>query len=695
MEMSAGFDAAALLAVPATSLGLVGDSLSRGVKSVRGKVVAVDFESFYDSKSKYSLRNLDNYSYIYHPRFDAYLVSIVSDAGEVFVGRPADFDWGSLEGAVVAMHNAGFDGLVLRRLQELGIAAGFNCEIVDTADMVSFYQRPRSLKDAVKSFYGVELSKAVRSNMDGKTFAEAIAAGGLGDLLDYAASDAVWTLKLWLDQGPGWPRIERMISRCNREAGWKGIAIHRGRVEAGLATLKRVRDTAASKLPWTNTEDPRDARAAGSLPAMAAYARSVGIEPPPSFKKDDPAMMAWVEKHGPEHEFIGARLEHAAAVPHIARLESMLVSADSEDIVRFGLKYFGAHTGRASGASDSDAKVNMLNIPKDPKKTFGVDLRGMFVPRRGHVFGIADFAQIEARIVQWLAGNTEFLSLIEIEGNIYQAAAKAMGWFPGDGTDLKKKDPLLYALSKACTLGLGFNMGPAKFLLTCEKQGVQLAPVPKSEWNISRREAFILRNQAGIDYKDPAQEHAVSVFLGADAVVQKWRRANPAVADREHGLWARLQAMITQAAESRVDVYPIQLPSGRCKYYYEPRIRAQPKLVIDPETGEESTKVERRIFASVAEGKPAIPLHGGVITENLVQSIARDIMYWGAMDIVEATGWFFVFNAYDEVIFEIPEAEAGIAEAEITKHLCRGSALSWAQGLPLGVECVISDRYLK
>ena len=80
---------------------------------------AVDFETYYDSN--YSLKNLNTWTYVFDKeKFDAYLVSI-HNANETWVGHPKDYDWSKLDGDLLIIHNASFDGLVIKRLQQDGI----------------------------------------------------------------------------------------------------------------------------------------------------------------------------------------------------------------------------------------------------------------------------------------------------------------------------------------------------------------------------------------------------------------------------------------------------------------------------------------------------------------------------------------------------------------------------------------------
>lgn len=821
--------------------------------SMKGSVVAVDYETFYDSAAKYSLRNMDPYSYVHDPRFDAYLVSIVSDLGEEYVGNPRGFDWASISGKQWLAHNAAFDGMVTNRLVELGIIPDVKREWLDTADLVSYLCVPRSLKDACRELLGLEISKKARSDMDGKKEAD-LTALQRHDLLNYAADDSRLCLRLWQEYGAQWPEIERKVSKANREAGWLGVHCDRAGIMDGLRTLKAIQAEAARGLPWYNPSLPltdKNNRKPGSRPAFLMHAISLGLPVPTSIKKDDPGMLAWVAKYGKDHPFIQARLTYASVTPHIARLESMLELMDKNDVLRFSGLYFGAHcltgdhevltrdgwvplekwqggdimqwrpnhttdflpatansfaneedymveidspwirirmtqghtvptfrhdklvprkannillrgrgatllyhhdgllkddgslccsdgylkpeyfrkapadpvvycpstetgyflvryrgaisvtgnTGRSSGGHDSSdegggARWNFYNQSKGDRKTgltHGVNMRGLVTARPGKVFGIWDFSQIEPRVAHWLAGNTEFLTLVEKE-DMYQATAKMLGWYPKDRNDLKHEDPKTRDLSKACSIGQTYQMSGAKFALTCEKMGIPLTPLPESEWDLDRRAKFLLRNSANLDWEDPAQAHKVGVFLTADRIVQQWRRSNPKVC----ALWPALQGELEEAAHRQEPVHMFELPSGRPKPYYNPHFRSHFKIMKDAESGDEATVAENRLMASVIKGMQATPQYGGLLVENLVQATARDIMFWGAMDIIDTKPqWDYIGNVYDEVVFELPEDDAAEAEKLIPYCLCRGSSSSWTKGLPLAVDGGIRLRYEK
>jgi DNA polymerase len=129
---------------------------------------------------------------------------------------------------------------------------------------------------------------------------------------------------------------------------------------------------------------------------------------------------------------------------------------DSNGILSYEIKYFGAHTGRFSGSGG----FNIQNMPREPLK--GVHLRNMILPRPGKKIVHIDLSQIEARILLWFAGDKEALTRIGNGEHIYEVHAReTMGW---TGGPLKKENPKLYSLAKARVLGAGYQCGGPRFV---------------------------------------------------------------------------------------------------------------------------------------------------------------------------------------------------------------------------------------
>jgi hypothetical protein len=694
------------------------------------QAVALDFESFYDSKAGYSLAKMSPQSYCADDRFDAYLVAIcgweitddavfaldwedgkevtrniagsmyrkLPDGRQLYVGRPESFkDWDNLRGRVLIAHNAAFDSVVTDELAMRGLIPSWllGAEWKCTADLCAYLMVPRNLKGAMKELYGKEISKAVRTAMDGRHDYE-LSGEDRKALVEYGGSDAVECHDIWLDFGGQWPELERAISDQKRNATKRGILVDADYARESLKELKRYQADVVCEVPW------HPERPVGSLPALRQAVIELGIDPPKSFKKDDPGFLDWQKEHD-NIPFIHARQKAVAINAHAARVEGILGSLDSKGLSHPAFLYFGAHTGRDSGkSSTSGVNTNMLNMPRKPvlqgeEQVFGgkgVDIRGMYIARPGRKFVVFDYAQVEARFSLWLVDDQHMMDAIRDEGNLYGAAAVMMGWCKPHA-NIKKNDPDLYRLAKCATLGLGYGMGAAKFVESCKSQGLELPSIPVEQWpEFDRRLQFIIRNVAKIK-GDPFSEKnqaKVGQLIRALQVVTDWRTANSRIVAK----WKEYETVFRQRIAAGKDTVAFRLPSGRVKRYFNPHLCKEETVEVD-ENGIERPSYRVAIRATTVKGNPASFFTGGNIMENIVQASCRDIMAYSAVEIERKhPTWKYVFSVYDEIVFEVPEEEAAEAEVEVPRIMTKGDYIrEWTEGLMLEVEGDVCDKYHK
>lgn len=236
-------------------------------------------------------------------------------------------------------------------------------------------------------------------------------------------------------------------------------------------------------------------------------------------------------------------------------------------------------------------------------------------------------------------------------------------------------------------------MGAAKFIDSCRAQGLDFPALPREEWPSLDDNLFYLRNIAEIpDPKNPRYEHRVGQVFKARQIVGDWRRANAKIVDQ----WRKYHDAMYMAAAAKKDKFVIQFRSGRRKIYFSPRIVREVKTQYD-EKGVAHPRVTEALQAVTVLGKPAKFFTGGNIMENVVQGTCRDLMNFAAVEIEEKhPTWRFVLSVYDEVVFEVPDAETAEAEKAIPEIMCRGDYIrDWTEGLPLEVEGCVSDRYVK
>jgi len=79
-----------------------------------------------------------------------------------------------------------------------------------------------------------------------------------------------------------------------------------------------------------------------------------------------------------------------------------------------------------------------------------------------------------------------------------------------------------------------------------------------------------------------------------------------------------------------------------------------------------------------------------LITENVVQALARDLMV-DAMMRLESNGYPIVFSVHDEVVCEVAERYGSPEEFEALMT----QVPTWAEGIPVGVEGNVIYRYAK
>ena len=595
------------------------------------RCLAVDFESYYDSEV--SLTTMSTYEYLHDPKFDAYLVSFVNDEIE-WVGDPKKADWDLCHDRWLVMHNASFDSAVFERLQELGVIPasvrpkGFLC----TADMAAYLRCKRALAAAARILLGVTVSKAVRSDMKGKTYQDAVAAGMEQELLQYGKDDSVLCWDLYKKCRDLWPLHEQETSRIMREGAAYGIQVDVASMEEGIARLGQIRDEALARMPWAASHDDKPMSAA----RIRKQGREDGIPVPASLAVTSPDAIAWIKKYGETVPWVKAVGEYRSVNALYKKMLNLRAGVDKAGIFHFNVRYFGAQTGRSSGGSsyDSGAKVNMLNLPR--VDMFGVNMRGLFVARPGHILMAPDLAQIEARFLLWAVGDTELIDLVRKEGNLYQGYAKKQGWYTG--SDIKKDDRPLYDRTKATVLSLGYGSGWRKF-------------------------QSMAATRYGVEFTDEE----------AQRVVSEYRRDNPKVT----AFWADQHAWLRLSARHNDDTHEVALPSGRDLIYYEPRFVRGGDIQAYPVRGVNPRK-----------------LYGGLITENFCQAGTRDILCDARIAIAaDDKDNRVLLDVYDELLIEIPLDGAEQRAEHIAKLMVSSSP--WAEGCPIECEYALVDSYMK
>jgi len=132
------------------------------------------------------------------------------------------------------------------------------------------------------------------------------------------------------------------------------------------------------------------------------------------------------------------------------------------------------------------------------------------------------------------------------------------------------------------------------------------------------------------------------------------------------------------------------LPNGRRLWYFNPMVN---KVSFQWPSGDWAEKDQLSYMGRDNKRGGAwgrVTTYGGMLTENVVQAIARDLMA-EAMIRVENKGYSIVLTVHDEIISEDDPNHGSMAEFETEMAIVP----PWAQGCPIAVEGGEITRYQK
>jgi DNA polymerase len=380
-------------------------------------------------------------------------------------------------------------------------------------------------------------------------------------------------------------------------------------------------------------------------------------------------------------------LRAGAGRSSVAKLETMKVTACTDGRVRGMSLYHGAGTGRWTGrliqphnfprgeVDNIESYIpfvlsrdyDVIDLMQPPIIVVMSMLRSMLTAGPGNELMVADFSAIEARALNWLARQDDMVALFqkydaatpEDKPNFdpYRVNAARLYNIP---LDQVQKFPHRHT-GKFQELGCGFGMG-AKKAVDAGKEIYQLEMTPE------------FAKEVVTSYRETHQH-----------VVDYWYRCNAAAIEAVQKPGAAITVNGNVKFVKAGAYLYIILPSGRPLAYPAPR-------VVEAETpwGEMRDAVEFSGVHPITRQWTRMRLYGGLIVENIVQAVARDLLAEGKLRL-EAAGYTPILSVHDEAISEVPVGFGTVAEFEAIL-----SALpDWATGLPVAAEGWRGHRYRK
>lgn len=361
-----------------------------------------------------------------------------------------------------------------------------------------------------------------------------------------------------------------------------------------------------------------------------------------------------------------------------AKYESMRNHACPDWRVRGGLLYHGATTGRWSGSGvqpHNFAKGTLKGVEmsalwevlKQGDRAAITDqygtvmgalshaLRGAIIPTPGHQLFVADYASIEARVLLWLADDEPHLEMFRQGADMYLVMAEKIYGH----RCTKDAHPKERQVGKTAVLGLGYQMGAAKFQGTCEKQANVLITEGEAQTTVDAyRQEFWKVKALWSDY----ESGAIEAVLGDTNTTG-------------HVSWYMDGQFLC-----------CELPSKRLLRYPFPQVKDR----MTP-WGEMRSGLSYMGVDSYSRQWKHQASYGGMLVENVTQAVARDVMA-EAMLRCEASGVYVpVLTVHDELVAEAPAHLGTVHAFEALVSQCP----EWAQGCPIAAEGWSGMRYRK
>lgn len=599
------------------------------------QLITIDFETYWAKDLSLRSKELNMSEYVLDDRFSIHMMGIKIDDRPVKV-VPGDrvleelnkINWSE---SALLCQNTAFDGFILS--QHFNVVPAFYYDTLSMGRGAFSVSYPLDLDSLAKycGFVGKPKKESLLKTKGVRTLPPDL----WGEVAAYCADDVNETWNVFNALVKGYPPDElELIDLTIRMFCEPVLQVDLNRVQAALEVELGKKVAALFKANASAEELLSDKK-------FAELLKSRGVVPPTktslttgktayAFAKTDPWMMASRDLPGEVGALVQARLAIKSTIGE-TRAERLLNVGDRPLPVM--LNYCGAHTGRWSAGN----KMNLQNLPR------GGELRKSILAPKGWVIVVCDSAQIEARVLAWIARHTVLLDLFRAGSDVYKWMAANV--YNKAIADITKDERFI---GKVCTLGLGYGMGASKLRETLAKGALGAPPLRVST------------TQAN-DWVD-AYRYTNS------PIVEFWEDANDV-----------LQRM---AAGTEMPFGPMEimenallLPNGLALHYPELGIR----------------EVKGRRGYHYLSRKVWCPIYGGLLTENIVQALARCIV---AEQMLRISRFYRVVTmTHDEVVCIAPAAGAERCLDLMISEM--KTPPKWAPDLPLGAEGGYDVMYSK
>jgi DNA polymerase len=600
-------------------------------------IITIDFETYY--AQDFSLTKVTTEEYVRDDRFEVIGIAVKENGNETkwFTGTHdgiheflGHYDWGT---SCVLAHNAMFDAAILTWI--FGIKPMAWLDTLSMARAVHGTEVGNSLAKLVQYYNlgekGTEVLDAKGKRRADFSQAEIDAYGG------YCINDVDLTYRLFQKLVPHFKLPElKLIDLTIKMFSEPALQLDTPLLEAHLEDVKNRKEVLLRAVN-------EDRESLMSNQKFAELLIKCGVVPP---TKTSPATGKETLAMAKSDEGFKALLEHpdervqalvAARLGNKSTLEETrterFISISKRGLMPVPLQYYAAHTGRWGGSD----KINLQNLPS--RGANGGKLKKAIVAPKGHIIIDCDSAQIEARVLAWLAGQTDLVEDFKEGKDVYKIMASAIYSKEQDEVNAEER-----FVGKTTILGSGYGMGPQKFQTQLKTFGTEIS--------------------------EGESRHIVDVYRRTYPLIPKlWEQGNAAIEAMANNQSVTFGNGCVTVAGNR----GVLLPNGMYQRY--PSLR---QVDMDGK------------YQYVYDAKRGInKIYGGKLVENICQGLARCII--GEQMIKISQKYKVVLTVHDAVACVAKEEEAEKAIAYVIE--CMKWVPDWAQGLPLSCEAGYGKSY--
>ena len=650
------------------------------------RLLVIDFETYFDSKT-FTLKKLTAEQYIRSRRFKVHGVCVKDYgtsgpsawySGSALIEFFNSVDWST---TAVLAHNAQFDVAIL--------SWHYNCKpafIFDSLSMARalFGTEQGNSLAALAERFGLPEKGAALINMDG---VKAPSPQLQKELAEYCAHDTWLCEQIFQRMRDNFPIKElRLIDLTLKMYTNPVLELDPELLKSALKEEEQRRTTLLHRLGIEEKD-------LASNPKFAELLRSMAVKPPmknkkPTVKTPNPTgkTLALAKNDAGFQALLNSEDEDVAALCE-ARLmvkstlertrAQRFIDISTRGALPVPLNYYGAHTGRWSASRGSG--INLQNLKR------GSALRRAIMAPEGYSLVVCDLAQIEPRVLSYLADDLQMLEIFKSGEDPYAAFGAQMFGVPNLTKDTH---PELRQSAKSALLGAGYGLGWASFSAQLLTGFLGAPPI---------RYSLDFAKQVGVtaqDFKDFVGWGANTVrlleiphtcnkkellvhALCSKKIIDKYRDASSQVVS----FWEMCNGLIHKSLSGGKEYKhkcltfkkdSILLPSGLSLRY--------PDIVsVEDADGKKQW----------AYGPNKTKLYGGKLTENIVQSVARCVMTDGMLRIQKK--YPCVLTVHDEVVVLVPEEEVKEAEPWVLRQMTIEP--DYMPGIPLNAETGAARRY--